>query len=98
MSDDDGSAGAAFEQSDAPQDQRPHDALAEACFLHHQVAQPWRWYDERLDRFDRPGIDQRRPRRQLLQLTGKIAWAVHDDCLAPAKPAWLRYLHLARRD
>src|SRR5436190_23631495 len=66
--DDHGTAGAGFEQSDAPQDQRPHDALAEACFLHHQVAEPWSWYDERLDLFDRPGIDQRRPRRQLRQL------------------------------
>lgn len=96
--DDDRPAGAAFEQADAAQDQRPHDALAEIGLLHHQIAQAPRGDDDRLDRLDRLGIDQRRPVRQLRQLADEIAGAVADNSLTPAKPARLGDVDLARQD
>ena len=70
--DDDRPAGAAFQQPDAAQDQRPHDALAEIGLLHHQVAQPVRGNDEAFDRLEGLGIDQRRAGGKLRQLAHEL--------------------------
>ena len=51
-------AGAGLEQANPAQDQGAHDALAELGLFDHQIAQPPRRDDERLDRFS--GV-QRRP-------------------------------------
>ena len=98
VSDDDRAARAALQQPDAAQDQRAHDALAELGLLHHQVAQPLRADDQRLDRLERLGIDQRGAGRELRQLADELARPVRDDGLAPAEPAILGDLDLARQD
>ena len=94
---DDRSAGAAFEQADTAQDQRPHDPLAEIGLLHHQIAQPLRGDDERLHRLDRLRVDQRGAGRKLRQFADEAARLVGNDYLAPAE-ATLRNVHLARQD
>ena len=50
-----------IEQANPAQDQGAHDALAEFCFFDHQIAQPMRRNDDRLDRLRGNGVDQGRP-------------------------------------
>ena len=52
--------GAGIEEADPVQDQGAHDALAEFCFFDHQIAQPMRRNDDRLDRLRGNGVDQGR--------------------------------------
>lgn len=96
--DDDRPARAAFQQTDAAQDQRPHDPLAEACLLHHQVAQPLRGNDEGLDRLFGLGIDQRRTAGKLRKLADEIARTMGDDGLAPAGSDILGDVDRARQE
>ena len=53
-------AGTGIEQGNPAQDQGAHDALAELGLFDHQIAQPARRDDERLDSFRGNGVDQRR--------------------------------------
>ena len=48
--DDHRAAETAFDQRDAPQDESPHDALAQIRFLHHEIAQARRGNHDRFDR------------------------------------------------
>ena len=72
---------AALEQSDAAQDQRAHDALAELGFRDEDVAQSRRWHDQRLDRLRRARVYERRPTGELVQLGDEPAGAMGDDGL-----------------
>ena len=56
--DDDRAAGAGLEQANPAQDQGAHDALAELGLFDHQIAQPARRDDDRLDRFRGDSVDQ----------------------------------------
>ena len=58
--DDDRAAGAGLEQADAAQDQGAHDVLAEFRLFDHQIAQPPRRNDDRLNRFRGNSVDQGR--------------------------------------
>jgi hypothetical protein len=58
-------AGASFDQGDAPQDQRAHDAFAELGLLDHHGTQIFRRNEQRLHVAGRMHVDQRRPARQL---------------------------------
>ena len=83
-SDDDRSAGAALEQSDAAQDQRAHDALAELGLGDEQRAQLLGRNDQRLDRLRSMRVDQCRARRQRGKLAHEAAGRMRDDrCGAP---------------
>ena len=68
VADDDGAAGAFFENADPAQDQRPHDPLAELGFGDQEGAQPLGWNVERADRLAGITVDQRRTARKLRQL------------------------------
>ncbi|MHC2773059.1 hypothetical protein ACVIM7_002526 [Bradyrhizobium liaoningense] len=59
-SDQHGAAGAALDQIDPAQDQRPHDALAELGLGDQQRAQPVRRQQQRLDIALGAAVDQRR--------------------------------------
>ena len=89
---------AAFQETHAAQDERPHDALAEAGLLDHQVAQSSRGDDERLDRLDGLGGHERGPFGELRQLASEAAGTVNDDRLVPVTAAVLADLNLARND
>ena len=97
-SDDDRPAGGAFQQADAAQDQGAHDALAEICLLHHEVAQSLGGNDQRLDRLARLDVDKRGPGGKLREFAGKLARPVGDDRLRSAEPAALDGVELARKD
>ena len=69
MADDDGAAGAIFQDADPAQDQRTHDPLAELGFGDQERAQPFRWNVEGADRLAGVTVDQRRTARKLRQLS-----------------------------
>ena len=69
VADDDGAAGAFFEDADPAQDQRTHDPLAELGFGDQQRAQPLRWNVECADRLAGVTVDQRRTARELRQFS-----------------------------
>ena len=79
-------AGARIEQADPAQDQGAHDALAQFGLFHHQIAQPARRNDERLDRLLGVGVDQGRPVGQLRKLAHERARAMGHDQLGMSQP------------
>ena len=98
MPDDDRPDRTAFQQSDTAQDQRAHDALAKVGLLHHQVAEPPRTDDQRLDRLKGIRLDERRPVGKLRQLAQELSGAVSDDRFAALQIAAARHLDLARSE
>ncbi len=96
--DDDRAAGADLDQADPAQDQGAHDALAELGLFDHQLAQPARRYDERLDRFGGSRVDERRAVGELRQFAHKRARAVGHDRLGLSVPAALGDFDPAAQD
>src|SRR5262245_54950053 len=90
VTDDDRPGEASFEKSDASQDERAHDALAELGFGHQDVAQAARSDHENLDRFHRHRVDQRGTAGELRKLTHEPARSMRDDRLAPPENVVLR--------
>ena len=91
-------AGPGLEQADPAQDQGAHDPLAELRLRHQQCPQPLRPDDQRLHRPLRVGVHQRRPPRQLGELTGELARAMGDDEFAAARFIMLGDIDLAGKD
>ena len=73
------SADAALNQTDAAQDQRAHDALAEIGFRHQQGAQPVRRDQQRLDVTLGAAVDQRDTAGQLADFGDKLPRSLLDD-------------------
>jgi hypothetical protein len=70
--DDNKSAGPGFEEAIPSQNESAHDAFAKLRFLHQQVAQTLRCDDDRLDWFERFGVDEGRPVRELREVSGEL--------------------------
>ena len=96
--DDHRSAGTGVEKINTAQDQGAHDALAQLGLFHHQVAQPARRDDERLDRFLGVGIDQRGAAGQLRKLAHERARTVRHDKLGISQPSVLHDIDAAREN
>ena len=79
IADDHRPAGSGLEQTDATQDQGAHDALPELRVGDQQRAEPVRRNDQGVYRFERVGIHQSPPARQLRQFAQERAGAVADD-------------------
>jgi len=88
--------GAGLQQSDAAQDQRPHQPLAQFGFLHQHVAQRLAGQDQGVDILRCLGIDQGRAVGQLRQLAQELAWAMLDDGFAAGNTAALADADAAR--
>ena len=87
-----------FQQADAAQDQRAHDALAQLGFLHQHIAQPARRHHHGFDLAFGDGIHQRGAVGQLRQLAQEAAGTMRDDGLAAGHRAALAHLDLALED
>ncbi|MEJ0041746.1 MAG: hypothetical protein WDM81_05835 [Rhizomicrobium sp.] len=96
--DDHRTAGAGLQEADAPQDERAHDALAQFRLLDQKIAQALRADDDRLDRGECGGVDQRRLAGKLRQLAHEAAGAVGDDELFAAQRVALLDRDLAGED
>jgi hypothetical protein len=83
-------AGAGLEQANPAQNQGTHDVLAELGLFDHQIAQPPRRDDERLDRLSGDSVNQRRAAGQLRQLTHERSRTMRNDQLRMSFPAALR--------
>ncbi len=79
---DDDRPGPGLDQTDAAEDQRAHDLLAEFRLRHQQRAELLRRNDERLDRSLGVGVDQGRAAGELGHLAHERAGAVGDDRVA----------------
>ena len=88
----------ALQQTDAAQDERAHDALAELGLHDENVAQALRRDHDRLDRLHRMRVHQRRPAGELVQLAHERPGTVRDDRLLVAEHAALRDRNLAIQD
>jgi hypothetical protein len=73
-------------------------ALAQAGFLHHHVTQTARRHHQRVHRFHRHAVHQRRAIRQLRQLPCKVSGPMLDHVLAGRIAAALADLDLARQN
>jgi hypothetical protein len=97
-SDDHRAAGAGFEEADAAQDQRAHDALAEFRLGDQQRAQSIGLDDQRLDGPARNGVDQGRPAGKLRELAQEGAGSMGDDRCGSAGRVVAADVDLARED
>jgi len=86
-------ARAFFDQRDAAQDQRAHDALAEFGFRDDQRAQPDGRNQQRIDGFHGHARDERGTPRQLPDFSQEISRPVFDDDVLAAQPIALENLH-----
>ena len=98
VADDHRPAAAGLDQPDAPQDQRPHDPLAQFRLGDQQGAQPLGRDLDRLAAGQRLGVDQGRPPRQLRELAHERAGLVDDDRRLAAALDALADLDLAGED
>ncbi len=74
-----GAGRAALQEGDAPQNERPHDALAEIGFGDQESTQAFGRDQQGLDVALRRSVDKRRARRQLADVREKLALALFDD-------------------
>src|SRR3954469_10069219 len=88
-SDNDRAARSAFEQADTAQNQGAHDALAEVCLLHHQVAQSIGGNDQRVDRLARLNVNKGGASRKLREFARELSRTMGDDRLRPVEPTAL---------
>jgi hypothetical protein len=70
--DDYGPTGACLQQTNTPENQGAHDALAELGFCNQEGPQLVGRDDQRVDRCSRVGVHQRRPARELRQFTHEM--------------------------
>src|SRR4029077_3580758 len=88
-------AAAAPDQTDAAQDERAHDALAEISLRDQKRAQPLRPNQQRFDLAFGVSIDQRDPLGELADLGEKLTRPLIDDRRDVAEAVALGYRHMA---
>ncbi len=92
------SARARLYQAHAPEDQGPHDLLAQLRFGDHQAAQALGRNDQGLHVGRGPRIDEGGPAGKLAHLRQEMALAIGPDRLVMAKPVPACHLHAAREE
>ena len=68
-----------MQEGHPPQNERPHDALAEIGFGDQESTQAFGWDEQGLDVALRRSVDKRRARRQLADVREKLALALFGD-------------------
>jgi len=94
-SDQDGAGLAGLQKTDAPQDQRPHDAFAQRSFLHQNIAQPSGNHHQCFGVGHGDSTHQRRAIRKLRELAMEAAGAVPGNNRRRRNRAALAHFDLA---